>query len=218
MAPARAESPHRPGRPSPGVETRPVVFERLIDMPILQAEPDFFPPTLWDDESTDSIRPDARWWCLHTKPRQEKSLARELYQQRATFYLPQIAEELRTPRGRMILAHLPLFSSYLFIHGDDHARLAALQTRRIVNVLDVVDQKSLEHDLRQIHRMIRSGVRMKSHSSVGIGSKVRILSGPLEGIVGTVIRHGNRDQFVAVVNFLNQGAVVDLEDWQVERI
>jgi transcriptional antiterminator RfaH len=33
-----------------------------------------------------------------------------------------------------------------------------------------------------------------------------------------VIRRGKRDQFVAVVQFLSRGAVVDLEDWQVEQV
>ncbi len=44
------------------------------------------------------------------------------------------------------------------------------------------------------------------------------MTGPLTGITGTVIRRGNRDQFVAVVNFLGRGATVDLEDWQVEQV
>jgi transcriptional antiterminator RfaH len=66
--------------------------------------------------------------------------------------------------------------------------------------------------------MLGSGLSVLSESSVSIGSRVKILTGPLEGIEGTVVRRGNRDQFVAVVNFLRQGAVVDLQDWQVERI
>ena len=53
---------------------------------------------------------------------------------------------------------------------------------------------------------------------VPVGARVRILTGPLMGIEGTVIRRGKRDQFVAVVNFLGSGATVDLEDWQVEQI
>ena len=47
---------------------------------------------------------------------------------------------------------------------------------------------------------------------------VRILTGPLKGIEGRVIRRGKRDQFVAVVHFLGSGATVDLEDWQVEQL
>jgi transcriptional antiterminator RfaH len=51
-----------------------------------------------------------------------------------------------------------------------------------------------------------------------VGATVRIVTGPLTGIVGTVVRRGKRDQFIAMVNFLGRGAMVDLQDWQVERV
>lgn len=187
-------------------------------MPILPAEPECYPPGLWESASALSVRDDSRWWCLHTKPRQEKSTARDLYKTHLTYYLPQVVHEDFTPRGRKIRSIVPFFPSYLFLYGDDQARLEALRGNRLVGVLEVVDQSALERDLRQINRMLRSGLAVKPESSVSIGSRVRILTGPLEGIEGTVIRRGNRDQFVAVVDFLRQGAVVDLQDWQVERI
>jgi transcriptional antiterminator RfaH len=46
-------------------------------MPILPAEPEMYPSTLWqEDRDRDDF--DRRWWCLHTKPRHEKILARVL--------------------------------------------------------------------------------------------------------------------------------------------
>jgi transcriptional antiterminator RfaH len=187
-------------------------------MPILPAEPECYPPDLWEHESAVKAQADSQWWCLHTKPRQEKSLARDLYNQRLAYYLPQVVREDYTPQGRKTRSIIPFFPSYLFLFGDERARVDALRGNRLVNVLNVVDQATLERDLRQIHQMLRSGLSVSSAHSVSIGSKVKILTGPLEGIEGTVIRRGNRDQFVAVVNFLRQGAVVDLQDWQVERI
>ncbi len=187
-------------------------------MPILPAEPEYYPPSLWEGNSTYSADSDEKWWCLHTKPRQEKSTARDLYKQRLTYYLPQILQEDFTPRGRRTRSMIPFFASYLFLFGDDEARVSALRGNRLVSVLEVADQKTLERDLRQVNQMLHSGLPVTTGASVSIGSRVRILTGPLMGIEGTVIRRGNREQFVAVVNFLRQGAVVDLQDWQVERI
>ena len=85
-------------------------------------------------------------------------------------------------------------------------------------MLEVSDQESLERDLRQIHRMLSSGLPVQPEPAVPVGSRVRITTGPLTGIEGTVIRRGKRDQFLAVVRFLGRGATVDLEDWQVEQI
>ena len=185
-------------------------------MPILPAEPDMYPPDLWQSDP----RPDAprRWWCLHTKPRQEKATARHLLAHRVPYYLPQVLQESRTPGGRKIRSVIPLFPSYLFLLGDERDRLLAFQGHSLVNVLEVFDQEQLLGDLRQIQRMLSSGLPVVPEPTHPIGTAVRILNGPLSGMVGTVVRRGQRDQFVAVVQFLGRGATVDLQDWQVERI
>ena len=76
----------------------------------------------------------------------------------------------------------------------------------------------MHHDLRQIHQMLASGLAVGAEPVVPVGARVRIMTGPLTGIEGRVIRRGKRDQFVAVVHFLGSGATVDLEDWQVEQL
>jgi transcription antitermination factor NusG len=186
-------------------------------MPILPAEPDCYPANLWEDGAL-PVKPEGVWWCLHTKPRQEKATARELREQGVVYYLPQVVNESRTPQGRRIQSLVPLFTSYVFLYGDPVDRLAALRGNRLVSTLEVGDQDGLERDLRQIDRVLKSGLAVSAEPTMPVGAKVRITSGPLTGIVGTVIRRGKRDQFVAVVQFVGRGATVDLEDWQVERV
>ena len=123
-----------------------------------------------------------------------------------------------TPQGRKTRSVLPLFSGYVFLFGGEDERSSALRGDRIVSVLEVGDQEALDHDLHQIHQMLRSGLTVVSEPTVPVGAKFRIANGPLTGIIGSVVRRGKRDQFVAVVQFLGRGATVDLEDWQVEPI
>ena len=85
-------------------------------------------------------------------------------------------------------------------------------------MLEVVDQEALARDLRQIHTMLSSGLPVTAEDAVPVGATVRITTGPLTGMVGKVIRRAKRDQFVAVVHFLGRGAMVDLQDWQVEQV
>jgi transcriptional antiterminator RfaH len=106
----------------------------------------------------------------------------------------------------------------LFLHGDSNDRLVALRGNRLVNVLEVANQERLVRDLRQVSQMLNSGLPVSAEAVMPVGATVRIVNGPLMGITGTVIRRGNRDQFVAVVHFLGRGATVDLQDWQVEQI
>jgi transcription antitermination factor NusG len=187
-------------------------------MPILPAEPDCNPPDLWDDSGSVPTNHEAVWWCLHTKPRQEKATARELRHHGIVYYLPQVLKESRTPQGRKIQSIVPLFPSYMFLNGDVNDRLLALRAHRLVNVIEVSDQMALTRDLRQIHTMLSSGLPVTAEHAVPVGATVRIVTGPLTGMVGKVIRRAKRDQFVAVVHFLGRGATVDLQDWQVEQV
>jgi transcriptional antiterminator RfaH len=186
-------------------------------MPILPAEPQLFPPDLWQGE-VGGIEPGRPWWCLHTKTRQEKATARYLHGRELTYYLPQVIQESRTPGGRRIRSLQPLFGGYVFFQGDDRQRVEALKSDKLNKVLEVPDQEELVRDLRQVHRLLSSGLEVLPELTHPVGSRVRILSGPLQGAVGTVFRRDRRDQFVAVVRFLGRGATVELRDWQVERI
>jgi len=186
-------------------------------MPILPAESEMYPDSLWEG-GRPGADPCRRWWCLHTKPRQEKTVARALRKRAIAHYLPQVVHESRTPGGRKIRSLLPLFPGYLFLYGDDYERVEALQGNHLANILQVPDQWTMEQDLRQLYQMLSSGLPVVPEPTHVVGSKVRILAGPLKGIVGTVIRRGNRDHFVALVHFLGRGATIDLRDWQVEPV
>jgi transcriptional antiterminator RfaH len=186
-------------------------------MPILPAEPDLYPTNLWQADDPVGVG-ERKWWCLHTRPRQEKATARDLRAQKIPYYLPQVVHEDRTPQGRKTRSVLPLFTSYLFLLGDERERIRSLKGNRLVRVIEVADQATIHDDLRQIHQVLASGLVVVPEPTVPVGARVRILTGPLTGIVGRVIRRGKRDQFVAVVHFLGSGATVDLEDWQVEQL
>jgi transcriptional antiterminator RfaH len=185
-------------------------------MPILPAEPDMHPCDLWEGSWHGSFL--GRWWCLHTKPRQEKAVARVLRLLDISYYLPQVVKVDRTPQGRKIRSIIPLFPGYLFLYGDEYARLAALRTDRLANVLEVGDQEDLISDLRQIYQMLASGLVVVPEPTMPVGARVRIKNGPLTGMIGIVVRRDKRDRFVAIVQFLGRGAAVELADWQVERL
>jgi transcription antitermination factor NusG len=187
-------------------------------MPILPPEPDCNPLDLWAESAVIPAKNGAAWWCLHTKPRQEKSIARDLRIGGIIYYLPQMQKEGRTPQGRKLRSLIPCFPGYMFLYGDPDDRLVALRGSRLVNVLEVTDQDSLVRDLRRIHAVLSSGLPISPESTVPIGSTVRITTGPLMGLTGKVVRRGKRDHFVAIVDFLRRGAAVELQDWQVEPV
>ena len=184
-------------------------------MPILPAEPDVFPGELFDVElSVRSERPtQARdWWVLHTRPRQEKSLARRLFAQEVPFYLPTVARRCRV-RGRVLTAQVPLFPGYLFLWGDAAERQSALATNRVVRALVVAEQPRLWDDLRQINRLLAAGLPVTPEDRLAPGARVEIAQGPLAGLRGTISRTASGRRFVVQVDFIQRGASVMLDDF-----
>jgi transcriptional antiterminator RfaH len=185
-------------------------------MPFLPPEPNTFPQDLFTEENGE-VRTDRQWWVLHTKPRQEKSLARQLLQARVPFYLPLI-EHRSLIRGRVMLSHVPLFAGYLFLLGQRDERVAALATNRVVHTLEVADQKTLWDDLTQVHRLINTGAPITPEERLEPGAPVEISRGPLAGLKGRIIRAASGRRFVVQVNFIQRGASVLIDDFNLIAI
>ena len=113
-------------------------------MPILPLEPFVFPDDLF---ARPAVPPEAgAWWVLHVRPRAEKALARQLRNDRTAFFLP-LGKKRSCIRGRTFTAHVPLFPGYVFLLGDDRARVEALRTKLVVRSLPVPDQAELHEAL-----------------------------------------------------------------------
>jgi transcription antitermination factor NusG len=69
-----------------------------------------------------------------------------------------------------------------------------------------------------LHRLIASGVPLTPEARLEPGMKVRIRSGPFEGIEGTVTERRGKDTLFVAVHFLQQGVSVALGDYETERI
>jgi len=157
------------------------------------------------------------WWVIHTKPRQEKSLARALYGGKVPFYLPLISRTRRV-RGSRITSYLPLFPGYVFLLGDREERLKALAMSPVVRSLEVVGQDRLWHDLIQIHSLIESGAPITPEDQLAPGALVEICSGPLAGLKGTILDTASGRRFIVQVDFIQRGASVLLDEFSLAKV
>jgi transcriptional antiterminator RfaH len=184
-------------------------------MPILAAEVAQYPDDLFEQlPETDEPR---FWWALFTRPRQEKSVARQLLSRQIPFYLPLVAKNLAY-RGRRLKSHIPLFSAYLFMYGTDAERTASLGTNRLAGVLPVPDGDQLVRDLAQLRQLIASKAPLTVESRLLPGRRVRIRSGPMLGIEGTVVSRLRETRLVLAVNFLQRGVSVEVDDFILEPL
>ena len=173
---------------------------------------------LFSDQDV-ALRADRCWWVFYTKSRQEKALARHLVSKRVPHYLP-LQQKTTLWRGRRLCSLVPLFSGYVFLFVDAEERVAALASNRVARTIAVPasGQQQLEGDLLQIHRLIESGVPLCPESRIEPGQLVRIKSGRLAGLEGVVTKRRAETRLLVAVNYMQQGASIEVDDFVLEAI
>lgn len=186
-------------------------------MPILPRQRDVCPGDLLDVvESGES--PAHRWLVLYTLARREKDLMRKLEAADVAFYAPLVSRRLRSAGGRTRLSFVPLFPGYVFCRADEDGRRLALATNCVSRWIPVGDERMLVEDLRAIKRLVDTDQPLTPEARLEPGQPVRVRSGPLVGIEGTVVKRRGTERLVVAVRFLNQGASIELEDIDLESL
>jgi transcription antitermination factor NusG len=187
-------------------------------MPLLSAETHVHPPDLLSSAVNEGSTEHCRWWAAQTRSRQEKQLMRKLLACDVAFYCPIVPHHYRSPSGRARVSHLPLFSGYVFIAGDERARDQALRTGCVANCLAAPAQDQLVRQLHAIETAIGSGAALRPEARIPVGSPVRVKSGPFAGVEGIVAERRGRMRLYLSVDFIQKGASLAVNDWEVEGL
>ena len=151
-----------------------------------------------------------RWWVAHTRARNEKALAWDLLRKGIGYFLP-LLERVRYSGGRRRKVMLPLFTSYVFINGDDEDRYEAMTTDRISHTLETRDQEALRRELLNLERALAARADLDPFPHAAVGRRCRIKAGPFKGLEGPVVRREQRSRIVIEVTLLGQGAAMEVD-------
>lgn len=180
-------------------------------MPFLPEEPVHSPADLFDSSFA---RTDARlWWVAHTKPRQEKAIARHLLKIGFPYYLP--CEKKRVKVGKSIRAvHIPVFSGYIFLMAEEDQRWRAMASNRVASLQRVVDQERFWTDLNRVRSLLDLGKPVEAHMSLSVGTTVTLRDGPMSGMTGTILKVSGGFKFVVMIDFIQRGLSVTVDgEW-----
>lgn len=88
----------------------------------------------------------------------------------------------------------------------------ALRTNRLCHTVNVADQEQLIEELASIESALLSRAVIDGYQGLPVGSRCRIISGPMRSIEGVVVeRKCSRARMVIEVTILTQGALVEID-------
>lgn len=158
-----------------------------------------------------------QWYAIHVKSRCEKMVADQLQQKGYEQFLPMYRSR-RLWSDRVKVLQLPLFAGYLFCQLDIEKRLPILMTPGVIHIVGMgrvpapVDRLQLE----SIRLAVTSKQDVKPWPRLEVGQKVRIELGPLQGVVGTLLRHKTSTQLILGIDLMQRAIAVEVqENWVV---
>jgi transcriptional antiterminator NusG len=174
------------------------------------------PPLVWPQEKSviDFV---GTWWVAHTKSRNEKSVAHALLSKDVQYFLP-MTWKVHCTRGRKFKSLLPLFPGYLFFCGDEQSRLEALRTNKVANIIEVKSTKRFTDELLQIEHALKSGAKLEPHKYLKAGQLCRVISGPLIGMQGIVVKTKGAAHLILNIEMLGQAASLEIESDLIETV
>jgi hypothetical protein len=153
----------------------------------------------------------APWWIAKVKPRQEKALAWDLYNQDIEYYLPLYMKITRRrdnnkPRKSVVC----LFEGYLSYCAPRGYERDVFRTGRVVNLVQVRNQKRFIDELDQVYHALELGMAVEPVTTGEVltpGTRIRVESGPMRGVTGSVIRVQGAHKLILSVEGLGRAAV-----------
>jgi len=159
------------------------------------------------------------WRAIYTRHQHEKVIAQVLIAKGLDVFLP-LYNSARRWKDRTVQLALPLFPCYLFLRGLEERRLEVVTTPGIVSILSINGEPATipESEIESVRRAIEWGNRVEPHPFLRCGDRVRVITGPLQGLEGILVRKKSLCRLVLSVELLQRSAAVEVDVSSVERI
>ncbi|MGA8618886.1 MAG: UpxY family transcription antiterminator [Candidatus Sulfotelmatobacter sp.] len=168
-------------------------------------------------ETTEANYFQPHWYAVYTRSRHEKTVAQQLGHKSVDHFLP-LFETIRNWRNGRFRIRLPLFPGYLFVHIALQERLQVLQVPGVVGLVSSNGMPVAlpQAEIETIRDALTKGMQAHPHPYLTVGSRVRINSGPLEGLNGILVRKKGQLRVVVSVDLIMRSIAVDIDASEVE--
>jgi transcription antitermination factor NusG len=161
----------------------------------------------------------ANWHALHTCSRHEKHVAIQLERRHVEFFLP-LYSSIRRWSDRRVELQLPLFPGYLFVRLAPEHRIDILNLAGAVRFVAFQGRPAVipESELLRLRNGLEDGRLAEPHPYLTVGRRVRVRTGPMEGLEGILVRKKDRYRLVLSIDIIMRSVAVEVGASDVEPI
>jgi transcription antitermination factor NusG len=159
------------------------------------------------------------WYAAYTSPRHEKTVAQQMEGSGIQCFLP-LYRSVRRWKDRRKELELPLFPGYVFVRIILRDRLQVLRVPGIVHLVAFSGKPAVlpEAEIESLRQGLLRGVHAEPHPYLKVGRKVRVLSGPLSGVEGILVRRKEKFRVVLSVHLIQRSVAVEVEESEIAPI
>ncbi len=162
-----------------------------------------------------------RWYALHTRSRFESVVNDGLVKKKVEVYLPRITVPSKR-RDRRKMIQIPLFPGYIFVRTDlnPYQQLEIVKTVGVVRFIGNREGPLPVGDeaIASLKIMVASDQEIITGHKLRQGDLVRVIAGPMAGVIGTFVRYRGQGRVVVNIEALGQYAAVEIDMDAVEPL
>jgi transcription antitermination factor NusG len=155
---------------------------------------------------------EAHWYAVYTNARHEKVVADHLTSKDIEVFLPTITV-VSLWKDRKMKLQKPAFPGYVFTKICLSKRGRVIAVPGVVKILSFngVPTRLDEVEIENIRLCHRRGALMESRPLLGVGERVRVKAGVLEGLEGFVSRCKDDRRLIVPLSHINQSLAIQVD-------
>jgi transcription termination/antitermination protein NusG len=173
--------------------------------------------------TTDPYKAEAAWYVIHTRSNHERQVEERLQRKGLEVFLPSLTVVRRWQDRKKVL-QVPLFPGYLFLWDALETNSSYFDIVKDPSVVRILGGNGRLHTvpletIESIRLSVASERPYYPYRRLLKGRKVRVVEGPLTGVIGIIREQKDQKRKVVVeVELFHRAMAVELEDESVELL
>jgi len=163
--------------------------------------------------------PKANWYALYTCARHEKRVAEQITRRDVSCFLP-LYHSVRRWKDRRKELDLALFPGYVFVRMSLLNKLKVLEVPGVVRFVSFDGRPAVlpEEEIETLRSRLGGNAKMEPHPYLRSGRKVRVHSGPLQGLEGVIVRRKDRCRLIFSIDLIQRSLAIEVDEADIEAV